>query len=359
MSVTPGFLDRLFLLFGSIGVVLSLTAGVVLTLKSRLSGKNDHNPLWNVFLAIYLLTFGLRMGKSLFHYYYTITPTVHILFLSLFFAIGPSVWLYTLTISRPHKKFRPLGLYSHYLVLLLAILLSPVIPEYGSPYAWVFYLVLFVHGFLYCFYTLYWIRKNKGLYPNDEKGRKLKNWLLLLSVATLAILSNAIGIYYELIPFYPGSALVFTVVMIVLITYMLKNLWLLKPIPQKYKGSELTASFMAAYEKQLNRLMAEEKLFLQPELTLQKLSEQMEITSKQLSQLINQTKDKNYSLYISELRVQEAIKIMENEQYKDYKIAAIAYESGFNSISSFNAAFKKITGQTPVAYRNSLAESAE
>nr|WP_275126029.1 helix-turn-helix domain-containing protein [Zhouia amylolytica] len=83
----------------------------------------------------------------------------------------------------------------------------------------------------------------------------------------------------------------------------------------------------------------------------------MKITSKQLSQLINQTADKNYSLYISELRVQEAIALMKNEKYKDYKIAAIAYESGFNSISSFNAVFKKITGQTPVAYRNSLPEA--
>ncbi|SFT02441.1 AraC-type DNA-binding protein [Zhouia amylolytica] len=357
MSVLSGFLDRLFLLFGSIGVVLSLTAGVVLVNKSRSAIKSGQNAIWNIFLAVYLLTFGIRMAKSLFHYYYTINSAIHTLFLSLFFAIGPSLWLYTLTISQPAKKFRPAALYVHYLALLLAVLLIAVIPEYGTPNAWMFYLTLFVHGFIYCIYTLFWIRINKDIYTKDEKGKKLKNWLLLLNTATLVIWSNAVGIYFGVIPFYPGSALVFTMVMIVLISYMLKHLWLLYPLPQKYKGSELTPSFISTHEKQLEQLMDEEKLFLHQELTLQKLSERMKITSKQLSQLINQTADKNYSLYISELRVQEAIALMKNEKYKDYKIAAIAYESGFNSISSFNAVFKKITGQTPVAYRNSLPEA--
>ena len=350
MSVVAGFFDRLFLLFGSIGIVLSFAAGIILVIRT------NRSMIWNLFLGIYLLTLGLRMAKSLFHYYYTISTTIHTMFLTLFLVIGPSVWLYTITITQQNNTLRLSEFYRHYFILFLALVSSFFIPGYGEPYAWVFYVVLFSHGILYCSYSLYWINKNARLFNIDNKGTKLKNWLMLLIFVTILIFINAIFIYNQIIPFYLSSYLVFTVAMIALTVCMLKNLWLLKPIHHKYKGSALSSSFISEYAKKLEQLMAVEKLFLNPNLTLQKLSDRIGITSKQLSQLINQTKHNNFSQYVSELRVKEAMGTIKNDKLRKYKIAAIAYESGFNSISSFNAAFKKITQQTPVAYRNSFIE---
>ncbi|MTI30726.1 helix-turn-helix domain-containing protein [Xanthovirga aplysinae] len=106
----------------------------------------------------------------------------------------------------------------------------------------------------------------------------------------------------------------------------------------------------------LNSLLKKEKLFLNSELTLTTLSDRMGITSKQLSQVINQVQQENYSQYITRYRIGEAKRMLSSWEYEHYKIAAIAFESGFNSLSSFNAAFKKHTNTTAVKFRQMLLE---
>ena len=102
-----------------------------------------------------------------------------------------------------------------------------------------------------------------------------------------------------------------------------------------------------------NKLMTDEKLFLDPELTLIKTSERLGISSKLVSQAINQVYKKNYSQYIADYRVEEAKSRLHSTEYANYKISAIAYDCGFNSISSFNSTFKKLTRITAVEYRQS------
>ncbi|MEO1097269.1 MAG: helix-turn-helix domain-containing protein, partial [Bacteroidota bacterium] len=60
---------------------------------------------------------------------------------------------------------------------------------------------------------------------------------------------------------------------------------------------------------------------------------------------------KNFNSYINTYRIQEASRLLQDETNGHLTIAAIAFEIGFNSISSFNTAFKKQIGQTPQAYR--------
>ena len=114
---------------------------------------------------------------------------------------------------------------------------------------------------------------------------------------------------------------------------------------------------MNAYLQQPHKLIEKERLYLDPELTLSKLAKIMGVSSKLLSQIINQTENSNYSQFIAKFRVIEVKKRLRNPVYNNYKIAAIAYESGFNSTSSFNASFKKITNTTAVKYRKSCIKN--
>jgi AraC-like DNA-binding protein len=84
---------------------------------------------------------------------------------------------------------------------------------------------------------------------------------------------------------------------------------------------------------------------------LTKLSIVIGISSKQLSQIINQIENINYSQYVAMYRIEEAKRLLILPEYKHYKISTVAYESGFNNISSFNAAFKKISNTTAIEYR--------
>ena len=70
--------------------------------------------------------------------------------------------------------------------------------------------------------------------------------------------------------------------------------------------------------------------------------------NKYLSQVINTEHNKNFREFINTLRIKEAEKLLKETSLK---IEAVAYETGFNTISTFNIAFKKETGITPSEYR--------
>ncbi|MBX2870900.1 MAG: AraC family transcriptional regulator, partial [Saprospiraceae bacterium] len=91
-------------------------------------------------------------------------------------------------------------------------------------------------------------------------------------------------------------------------------------------------------------------------LQLSKLSARLEVYSKILSQVINQKEELNYSQYVSKYRVEEVKRLMQMPAYTNMTIAAMAYDSGFSSISTFNAAFKRHAGQTAKAYRKALEQ---
>ena len=153
--------------------------------------------------------------------------------------------------------------------------------------------------------------------------------------------SNSILIFFEIIPFFPSSAFLFSSCIIILSIYALGNLSIFKVEKVKYAKSNLTINEVDEYYKKLKSIIEEDKLYLDTELTLTKLSELVGISTKQLSQIINQTEKVNFSQYISNYRIIEAKRLLKNPNYRNYKISVIAYESGFNSISSFNSAFKK------------------
>lgn len=91
--------------------------------------------------------------------------------------------------------------------------------------------------------------------------------------------------------------------------------------------------------------------YFDPLLSLDKLSEELNISTGKLSSLINQYSGKNFSDYINSLRVEDAKKLLANPDFETYTIVSIGLECGFNSKSTFYTAFKKFTGQTPTAYR--------
>lgn len=72
-----------------------------------------------------------------------------------------------------------------------------------------------------------------------------------------------------------------------------------------------------------------------------------------LSQVINRYTGANFCNFINLYRVYEAKALMDTCPDPNEKIISFVYESGFNSISTFNTFFKKVVGVTPTEYRNS------
>lgn len=105
------------------------------------------------------------------------------------------------------------------------------------------------------------------------------------------------------------------------------------------------------YLQKIKQLMNETKIFTNPELKLSSLAEQVGLPSHQVSKLINEKFDKSFNDYVNEYRVNEFILRINDPKFQTLSIYGIAMEVGFNSKSSFNSAFKKITGKTPSEYK--------
>lgn len=86
----------------------------------------------------------------------------------------------------------------------------------------------------------------------------------------------------------------------------------------------------------LNEYMQEERPYLDPQLTLPKLAENLNIPANYVSQIINDTFGHNFFDYINSYRVDEVKSKMTDPKFKNYSLLGVAYDSGFNSKSAFN-----------------------
>ena len=123
---------------------------------------------------------------------------------------------------------------------------------------------------------------------------------------------------------------------------------------RKYKKALLDIELLEKYKYQLEALMAEEKPYLNPDLTLRVLADKMDIPANHLSRLLNEGFDKNFSEFVNSYRLEIFKTKMADPELQHLTILGLAYESGFNSKTVFNSFFKKMTGKTPKAYQKEL-----
>jgi len=115
----------------------------------------------------------------------------------------------------------------------------------------------------------------------------------------------------------------------------------------KQKTPLLNATKSAEYATLLLAYLSEKEPFLNPDLSLRELANQIEIHPNHLSWLLNNNFGKNYNEFINKYRI-EAFKLnAKAPENANLTIEGLAYESGFNSKTVFNTYFKKETGLTP------------
>lgn len=118
----------------------------------------------------------------------------------------------------------------------------------------------------------------------------------------------------------------------------------------KYEKTLLSDFDLEAKHRALRKLMDERKLFLTPELTLIDVADELGENANTLSQVINRIEKRNFFDYINKLRVEEFLERVAQPNNNKFTWLAIAHECGFNSKTSFNRNFKKITGKSPTDY---------
>ena len=178
----------------------------------------------------------------------------------------------------------------------------------------------------------------------------------LAMVAAVRLESRAIGLVGQIVFF-----------LIALNTFVTGYLAMLQPEilfgpvearpTRRYERSSLTPENAALHKTRLLELMEREKPFLDPEITLPKLAQALEIPVAHLSRVINDLLGRNFYEFINRYRVEEAKRRLAAPDAGRDKLIAIAMECGFNSLATFNRVFKEMAGRTPSDHRKNPASS--
>ncbi|OJJ17972.1 hypothetical protein BKI52_29385 [marine bacterium AO1-C] len=121
--------------------------------------------------------------------------------------------------------------------------------------------------------------------------------------------------------------------------------------PSKTATSAFSEAKMAQYAQLLQQAMQQDKLYQDATLNLYTLAEHLNISTKAVSQTLNQYIGKNLSDFVNEYRVEDVKQKLLDPQFAHYTILGIAFEAGFNSKASFQRIFKKFVQCSPSEYK--------
>lgn len=327
------------------------------------SVKSEY-PTSNKLLGVFLIVLALQMASNVF------ISTGHSFFylssLSLRFLFGPFFFLYVSSIIEKDFKLTKRDLF-HLTPFLLAVLVLNLdirLERYTFLYFTYFILISYL---LVTFLVLRNYKKVLTETRSVSSQTSIKWIRLLLIFQGLIIFIDLINNFNAVKEGWPVMELltlemVLLLLMVnVMIFFGLKhpNLFtvinteeklIVKDQREKYASSALTQEDLEATRNNLLLVMEREKPYLDPELTLSNLAELVSLSNRELSQVINTQFDKNFSEFINSYRIDEAIRIFEENDDPKKTILETVFEVGFNSKSSFYTAFKKETQTTPKNY---------
>ncbi|BDX37629.1 hypothetical protein CYCD_09840 [Tenuifilaceae bacterium CYCD] len=167
-------------------------------------------------------------------------------------------------------------------------------------------------------------------------------------------LGNRIGAY---------RTVIFTILILFVLTVVSFGLYIFK-LSKSNKFFANSQIFKSARRKEpdiptslkanFSRIFIDQEGYTDPELTLQKLAEQLDTNTTYLSRYINDEYKINFSQLLNQFRVEKACMLMKDNNLDNLKIEALAQDAGFKSKSTFNVAFKKQKGLTPTQWREKL-----
>ncbi len=300
------------------------------------------------------------------------------------FAMAPALYLSVLYFTSPDKKFTALELLHFVPTLLFAFFaLTPIIPisfkdalEQFILQATHIHPAFLVFGSLITqvitYWSLAWIRLvqhkyNVKLFSSSSQPIDLwwLRYLLIGLVLMVFLWVNAEILGIEVIRSVTPFGHLFAVYFIAYFSLKQEEIFAFdnksvieikeiireEEIRTTSKPSRIPDSEFGLQKQKLEKLMSIEKPFLNPTLGLPDLAARLKVTSHELSYLINEGFGENFYQFVNRYRVEKAKCLLHSKEHQHLNMLGIAYESGFNSKTTFNTTFKKLTGVSPSEYQ--------
>ena len=264
-------------------------------------------------------------------------------YVALLFTVAPSFYFFSRDVLKVDNIYHP-ALLLHLIPLLVGVFLPrnfalPLAFFIGTGY--VLWLAVIVYG-------LRAQRKRFKLELIALGAMFIVAFMVLLLGVVLPLVSD----YFFYTTYASLIGLTFVVAVYTVIQFPTISTDINEAAQAAYSVSTLKSMDSNKLELRLRKLMEVDKLYALETLSLNSLSEQMEITPHQLSELINTRFNKSFSKLIREYRVLEAKRLLIEEPRSS--VLSIGLSTGFTSQSNFYTAFREITGMAPGSYRKSV-----
>lgn len=266
--------------------------------------------------------------------------------------VGPLVYFYSQNYVLKNEQTQ----WSDFLGFapFLLVFLLPLFPDfYYRDYPILVLMIVVVHWGLFLVFCGLWLNKNRAII------QKLKSfeskWILTFYFLNVVIwlihsLLYIIGEPFQLL--FAGC--IFIIAFFLILYYFRFRGHQLISQPKDSKSVSMKTSLPEnthIYLNKLEKLLWDHKIFLDPNLTIPKLADKMQIQPYLLSQIINTHFSQSFPDFINNYRINEAKVLLKDN---NLKISSIATDCGFNTLSSFNLAFKKATRKTPSEFRDQI-----
>lgn len=332
------------------------------------------------------------IGAHLAFYYFTILVDAYYhpyLLVSYPFPLfhGPFLYFYTASLTSQHSYLKKHFSWHFLPALLIYLLLIPfftsshteqlaVLANHGQGYEMTFVIqriLVWGSGIVYIFLSL-WLLRTHVRYVHDKFSQTEK-----INLVWLRYLIYGAGVVW-LAVFTGNNVVIFSLVavFVLLLGYFgIKQVGIFtevnfkavtvsrdaslstnigdrsqpqEPAKSRYLKSTLSSEKQAEIHSRLTKAMENQKLFLDPELTIGQLAEALDVHPHHLSQVINTMESKTFYDFVNTWRINEFKRLAAQPENQKYTLLALAYECGFNSKTAFYRNFKSLTGQSPTQY---------
>lgn len=355
-------------------ILIGIVQGVITSVLLLKSKKNSRS---NTFLALALLSFCLLNTKPLLHTLH-LWDTVAFRFFpnSLELAISPLIYFYIISLVNPSFSFKT-KYWLHFIPFILSQIFSFV----------VYFIALDITDFyqkdqiaislgfnevkqldeklllislpFYLFFGFKELRKYKEWLDTTTSDNTFPDFNWLKNIFQLSVVIGIFLVTNHSLDFFFGLKNQTTVhynLLSLFIAFLIYYLGLKGYLQPDYAFSRneiitknLTSPSISTSKTvgNLQKVMKEDKVFLNPKLSIYELSDTLGISQKNLSLVINQHFKITFRDYINNYRLEEVKSKLNDANYSHMSILGIALECGFNSEASFYRIFKKSTGLSP------------
>lgn len=309
--------------------------------------KGEPTQRW---LSLLILMVGVRTGKSVaFHFWPDIPRVALQIGLTACFLIGPCLFFLVRSSQGPTPGLGRLDRLHIAALLLVSAGVTVFLPYTanvalwrdlitpGINYVWLGYLLLTTAQLI-----VHRLRQPPA--PRDRllMGASAGIWIIWVAYYTAGYTSYIVG------------ALSFTFVLTASILVYLR-LRSGKAAIEPYQDRRIPEAEATTHLTALADLMDRERLHLDPGLTLPRVARRLGLPQTRLSQVLNDNNQTSFKQYLTRLRVVEARNLLLQVPSKPLEV--VASEAGFQSMSTFHSAFKKLEGVTPAAFRTANSTS--